>query len=351
MSALDFLFEGSAPTPGSTSATTTSQLPEWYNEYTRNMLGRAQAVADIPYATYGGPRIAGLTPTEQAGMAGTQRAAGAFEPFLQGAETALGQATGVSGMGAAAPYLKAAGTTFPAAVGQYMSPYTENVVKRIGDIGVRQLQEKFLPAIGEEFTRAGQFGGSRMGEFGARALRDVQEAVLGEQAKALQAGYGQAADIYGADVGRMADLARVAGGLGATDVQSLMGLAGKYGELGEAAQALGLRGAKAVTDVGATERAMQQANLDLAYQDFLRQQGYPAEQAVFLSKMLGGVRLPEVTVQQSTEMPAMAGGPSGLSKALSGAQGVAALVDFYKKYFGNFGGGNDFKDPSWFVDD
>ena len=72
----------------------------------------------------------------------------------------------------------------------------------------RQLQEKYLPAVGEEFIKAGQFsvgpGSTRMGEFGARALRDVQENVLAEQAKALQAGYGQAADIFQADVARSA---------------------------------------------------------------------------------------------------------------------------------------------------
>ena len=334
MSVVDFLFEGQAPTPTTLTGSTTSQLPEWYNEYTRNMLGRAQAVADLPYTQYGGPRIAGFTPTEQAGFGATKEAAGAFKPFLSGAEAALGGAGGISGMGAAQPYLAGASTTFPQAAAQYMSPYTQNVVNRIGDLGLRQLQEKFLPAIGEEFTRAGQFGGSRMGEFGARALRDVQEAVLGEQAKALESGYKTAADIYGADVGRMAELARTAGGLGASDVQNLMNLAGKYGELGASAQQLGLTGGKAITGVGETERAMNQANLDLAYQDFLRQQGYPAEQAKFLSSMLGGVRLPEVRVEQRQELPAGATGTQpGISTIVGGLSGILGLIDKYKDLF------------------
>jgi hypothetical protein len=451
MSVVDFLFEGSAPTPGSSTATTTSQLPEWYNEYTRNMLGRAQSIADIPYSTYGGPRIAGFTPTEQAGMAATQTAAGAYKPFLSGAEAALGRAGGTSGLGsampflqqsagmsgagafqpfagqampaitqagqrsalsaaqplferalaespisAAQPYAQAAMRTFPQAAAEYMNPYTEGVVNRISDLGVRQLQEKFLPEIGEEFTRAGQFGGSRMGEFGARALRDVQEAVLGEQAKALQSGYGQAAEIFGQDVGRaatlagtlgqlggaqqramleagagigklssddisrllesgvrLADIGRISGQLtvedaarlanigqtagtvGGADISRLMDLAGRYGELGGAAQTMGLRGAQAVTGVGTAERGMQQQNLDLAYQDFLRQQGYPAEQAAFLSKMLSGVKLPEVNIQQTTSMPAQPGGPSGIEQFLGGATGIGEIFDLYNKYFGS----------------
>ena len=427
MSVTDFLFEGQAPPPATLTGTATSQLPEWYNEYTRNMLGRAQAIADIPYATYGGPRIAGFTPTEQAGMAATQTAAGAYKPFISSAEQLFGRSAGISptgmaqpfvgeaaditraaagastlplaqmyygqaiqqgGLGAAQPfmgraaemsaagaaapgfgtaeravtrageaaavplaqqyierglgespltaaqpYLAGASRTFPQAAAEYMSPYTQGVVGQIADLGLRQLQEKFLPAIGEEFTKAGQFGGSRMGEFGARALRDVGEAVLSEQAKALESGYKTAADIYGTDVSRMADLARISGGLGAQDVQSLMGLAGKYGELGEAAQTLGLRGAEAVTGVGAAERALQQQNLNLAYQDFLRQQGYPAEQAKFLSGMLGGVRLPEVKIEQTTEMPAMPGDPSGIAKGVAGFKGIFELYDLLKKYF------------------
>ena len=68
MSVLDFLFEGSAPTPGSTTGTTTVQLPEWYTQYTTDMLGKAQAISNLPYAQYLGPRIAPFTPTEKTGF-------------------------------------------------------------------------------------------------------------------------------------------------------------------------------------------------------------------------------------------------------------------------------------------
>lgn len=81
-SVVDFLFEGKAPTPVTLTGTSTVQLPEWYTQYTTDMLGRAQAVANLPYAQYTGPRIAGFTPTEQAGFAATQQAAGAYQPFL-----------------------------------------------------------------------------------------------------------------------------------------------------------------------------------------------------------------------------------------------------------------------------
>lgn len=453
MSAVDFLFEGSAPTPGTTASTSQVQLPEWYTQYTTDMLGRAQAAANLPYAQYTGPRIAGFTPTEQAGFAATQQAATAFQPFLQQAQSTLGAAGGISGLGAAGadltragtmmgapaaqpffgqaagmsgvtaaqplfqqalptiqqagqasaltaaqPFLGAAARTFPQAAAEYMNPYTRAVVEQLGDVGVRQLQEKYLPAIGQEFIQAGQFGpgpgGTRMGEFGARALRDVQQSVLAEQSKALQAGYGQAADIFAedarraatlaattgqlsgqdltrmlesgarvADIGsklgqltsddatRLAEIGKATGTLTAQDAQTLarigetrgqlaqqdavnlQNLAQRYLSAAEGAQTMGLRGAEAVTGVGEAERKMQQANLDLAYKDFLRQEQYPKEQVKFLSDILGGVELPQTTITQTTTTPAQAGGPSAIEKAIAGGTGVANIIDMFKKYF------------------
>jgi hypothetical protein len=320
MSFLDFLFGGSAPTPGTSSTSTQVQLPEWYNQYTTDMLGRAQGVANLPYAQYTGPRIAGFTPTEKTGFEMTKAAAGSYQPFL----------------GQAGEALAGASKTFPSAVQEYMNPYTQNVVDQIAAQGVRQLQEKYLPAVGQEFIQAGQFnvgpGSTRMGEFGARALRDVQEAVLGEQAKALQAGYGQAADIFQSDAARKAQLAGTAA--------DIAGMAQRYG----------LTGAGAVTGVGEKEREMGQANLNLAYQDFLKQEGYPKEQIKFLSDVLQGVRLPQTTVSQTTEMPAQAGGASAIEKAITGGKGAADLIDMFRKYFPSKSSGTDTTDYSKLAD-
>lgn len=312
MSAVDFLFEGSAPTPGTTASTSQVQLPEWYTQYTTDMLGRAQAAANLPYAQYTGPRIAGFTPTEQAGFEATKQAAMTYQPFLQQA----GQ------------QLAGAGVTFPEAVGTYMSPYTQNVVNQIAEQGVRQLQEKYLPAVGEEFIKAGQFGpgpgSTRMGEFGARALRDVQEAVLSEQAKALESGYKTAADIFAGDVSRKGELA------------------GRAADIAGLAQRYGLTGAGAIGGVGEKERAMQQANLELAYKDFLRQEAYPKEQIQFLGNVLQGVRLPQTTITSTSSTLPQPGGPSPIQKAITGAAGVSDIIDFFKKYFpsGSSGSGS-----------
>jgi hypothetical protein len=63
-------------------------------------------------------------------------------------------------------------------IGQFFNPYTESVTNQIAKLGARNLSENLLPAVSDSFIRAGQFGGTRMGEFGSRALRDTQESVL-----------------------------------------------------------------------------------------------------------------------------------------------------------------------------
>jgi hypothetical protein len=296
---------------------------------------------------YPGPRIAGFTPGERTGFEATKTAATAYQPFLTGTAETLGKAGEVSPLGVAQPYLGAAAKTFPSAVQEYMNPYTQNVVNQIAEQGVRQLQEKYLPAVGQEFIQAGQFGvgpgSTRMGEFGARALRDVQEAVLAEQSKALQAGYGQAADIFASDVGRQAQLAGTAGQLGIGEAQALRDLASRYGETAGEAQRLGLTGAEAITGVGTKERAMQQANLDLAYQDFLRQEGYPKEQIKFLSDVLSGVQIPKTEISTQQQIPSEDVLETGLSKAANTYKVIdeilkgstnSSISDLIKKYLG-----------------
>jgi hypothetical protein len=355
-------------------------------------------------------------------MSGLQTA----QPYLTQALSPIQEAGRGSALTATQPYLGAAAQMFPEQFGRYMNPYIENVVKQIADVGVEQLQEKYLPAVGQEFIGAGQFsvgpGSTRMGEFGARALRDVQKAVLGEQAKALQAGYGQAADIFASDAARQSQLAQLVGSLSTQDLNRLMesgvqtanigsmlgrlsaedadrlakiasttgeltsadaqllanlgrstgeltgmdarlaaemdrfkgemgiasqralaDLAARYADLGGTAQTLGLTGAEAVTGVGAKERAMRQANLDLAYQDFLRQEGYPKEQVQFLANVLSGVQIPKTEISTRQELPSQDDLETGLSKAANTYKVIdeilkgstnSSISDLIKKYLG-----------------
>ena len=67
-------------------------------------------------------------------------------------------------------------------------------------------------------------------------------------------------------------------------------------DLGGTERAAGIQGAQLLENIGRSQRGFQQEGLDLAYQDFIRQQAYPEQQLQFLSSILRGVPVqPSVT--------------------------------------------------------
>ena len=125
-------------------------------------------------------------------QAGQQNIMGAANPYLQQSSQTTAEALSDKALNAANPYLQAAAQSGASGIGQYTSPYQQGVMDVIAKQGARNLSENLLPAVSDQFIKAGQFGGTRMGEFGSRALRDTQEAILNQQAQAAQQGYGQA---------------------------------------------------------------------------------------------------------------------------------------------------------------
>jgi hypothetical protein len=299
----------------------------------------------------------------------------AATPGLQQGAQFTGQSTNALGINMAQPYLQQAGQSSVANIGQYMNPYNEAVTNRIGELGARNLTENLMPAIEGRYIQAGQLGyGGRGGVGGtpsgmmtdtARTLRDVNADILAQQTAALQSGYTQAAGLAGTDLGRQGQLAQTAGGLG-TQQQGALAQAGQqmanigqtYGTLtgaqqraltdigtnvgtfagqdisrtlqgaqqlaglGEDAQRLGLTGAGALQQVGALQQQQGQKNLDVAYEEWLRQEGYDQEQLDRMIKTFQGVSggVPQATTEYGIS-------PSGVqNKSTSTAAEIAAAA-------------------------
>jgi hypothetical protein len=308
----------------------------------------------------------------------------AATPGLQQGAQFTAQSTNALGMNAAQPYLQQAGQSSVANIGQYMNPYNEAVTNRIGELGARNLTENLLPAIEGRYIQAGQLGFGGRGGLGgtpsgmmtetARTLRDVNADILAQQTAALQSGYTQAAGLAGTDLGRQGQLAQTAGSLG-TQQQGALAQAGQqmanigqtYGTLtgaqqraitdiganvgtfagqdisrtlqgaqqlagmGEDAQRLGLTGAGALQQVGALQQQQGQKNLDVAYSDFLRQQGYEQEQIDQMLKTFQGVAtgIPTATQEygvspSSVKQEYPASTASNIASGLAGAAGIVA---------------------------
>jgi hypothetical protein len=298
----DFLNNGQLPA-GSTYTSKTSEtvLPEWYTNYAMQLLSNQQALSANPLQLYQGPRVAEFSPTQQQGFNMTGQAATAYQPALTAATQATQGAMAAPGaLATAQPYMAQAGQSSVANINQYMNPYTDAVVNRIGELGARNLRENIMPEIEGRYIAAGQlgFGGRQPGSATpsgmmtdtARAVRDTSADILGRQTEALRSGYSEAAGLAGTDLSRMGQLAQTAGGFAGQDITRNLAGAQQLAGMGEAAQQLGLAGAGALSQVGATQQGQAQRNLDVAYSDFLRQQGYPQEQINAMLQTMGGVR-------------------------------------------------------------
>lgn len=166
----------------------------------------------------------------QAGALDSVRAA---DPYFGQAAGATQQAISERALAAAQPYLQSASGSAAGGIDSYMGNYNSAVTDQIAKLGARNLKENLLPNISDQFIAAGQFGGSRMGEFGQRALRDTQESVLAQQAQALQQGYGQALGASQADLARQAQLAGTVGSISGADLSRTLQGAGQYNTLGQ----------------------------------------------------------------------------------------------------------------------
>jgi hypothetical protein len=215
-------------------------------------------------------------------------------------------------------------------INDYMNPYTQNVVDRLGDVAGRTLREKLLPAVNDSFISAGQAGSSRNAEILGRTLRDTSESTTQAQLGALQQGYTQALDTSGTDKSRAATLASTAGGLGNTDTTAGLNIANQLGTLGQDQQSFALKGAGALNTIGTQQQTLNQQNLDQALKDFMAQKGYPQEQIDKALGTLSNVKgaVPTSSNESGVQPVANTGyAPSGLSQLGSAASGITGLLD------------------------
>jgi hypothetical protein len=311
------LFEGTPQTATSYVETTTDS-PKWMQDAIYNQIQLAQNLAYKPYEAYSLPEVAELSPLQQqayssvqaqqgqyaptlnaaqAGMQGLagadtstalgttqgsyldpsaassmlssgqtslgtaagQNIVGAASPYLSAAGSATGQALSGSALNTASPYLSTAGQSSVSNIQDYMNPYQQNVMDVIAQQGARNLSENVLPSVSDAFIKAGQFGSSGMGEFGSRAVRDTQEAVLQQQAAAAQEGYTQAAQLQQADLARQAQLAQTAGGLSEADLARTLQAGTQYGTLGQTTGQLTAQQQQNLAAIGQAQLAGGQA--------------------------------------------------------------------------------------------
>jgi primosomal replication protein N len=219
----------------------------------------------------------------------------------------------------------------------------EALARQMGDIQARGSQAAFEQA-------AQQFGLDRAARMqveqqrAAEAAR-VQQAAAAEQARVDQARYtelanresAQAAEFARAGNAEAAEAARVqaaryedlarrqaaieqsrqfGAGQALAGYQALASTASGLAGLGERQRAADIQGAQLLEAQGLGEMARGQAGLDVAYQDFLRQQGYPMEQLGQFSTMLRGLPVAPAGTA-TTYQPTPSAGQQALGTGIS----------------------------------
>lgn len=240
---------------GTSTSTSTYSPPANVQANYDFLANQAKSVAATPFQPYTGEMVAGLTPTQEAGIQNVNASAGLAQPYY----------------GAGAGYVQQAATPFgQQQLNQYMSPYINDVVSQtmanLGETNAQQRQQLLGNAISQ-----GAFGGDRAGIAQAELARQQNLATGQTLANVLQGGYGQALGQFNADQARALQA-------GST-----------LGQLGAGAQVAGLQGAQAQLGAGAQQQAVQQAQDVANQQQFQAAQAYPFQTTQFLGNLLLGI--------------------------------------------------------------
>jgi hypothetical protein len=264
----------------------TSALAQPYFNQANQLTGQAMQSA----ASQATPYFNQANAYTQQGAGGT---AGLATPYLNQAAMGTNIAGSANTAALANPYMQQASQlsgqgaqTGLGGIQDYMNPYQDQVVSRIGELGARNLKENLLPNIQDQAIRSGTFGGSRSGEAIGRALRDTQESTLAQQTSALQQGYTQAGQQLQADRARQlqaaqqqAGFGQQAAGMSAADFQRMLSASGQQAQIGQSMAGLSSADQQRLLAAGQQSAALGQSAAGLTGADYQRMLAGAQQQA------------------------------------------------------------------------
>jgi hypothetical protein len=312
--------KGDSPAPAPTSSTVTqTNLPEYARPYFENLLNRTQAQSYQNYQPYGAARVAGFTPEQTAVQQGYSNlgSPSQFGQATQGMNIAGGMGLGAAGAGLnqALAYNPASAQNFGSTQAQqYTNPYQQNVtntaLREAINKGMLDRNAGMAGSIGR-----GTFGGARQALMQSEQNRGLNQQLGDIQMQGSQQGYQNAQTQFNADQARQQQAQQYAAGLGqqlfGTGLQGVQQAATGLGALGAQQQVSDISRLQAQQGAAAQKQALQQTQLDTAYQDFLRQRDYPQEQLGFYSNILRGLPVQLASTQQTYAAPPSIGSQIG----------------------------------------
>lgn len=264
-----------------------TNLPKYVKPYFERLLKRTEAESKQAYNPYTGQRLAnvsGDTLQSRQNIRNIASSGIAGLPAAQGA-TMAGMQRALQGLGYQSQDFDSA------AAQKYMPTYMQNVVDVQKQQAIQDFQDQNA-ARAAQAVQAGAFGGSRQAIAQGMAQNELSRQLADIQAKGQQAAFEQASGQFERDRAARESAER----LGLTAGESLGAQGSQLAQLGQLAREGDIQAATLLEQIGKDQMARQQAGLDMAYEDFVRQRDYPREQLQFMSSILRGV-----PVQPSTE--------------------------------------------------
>ncbi len=174
---------------------------------------------------------------------------------------------------------QSAATPFHQDYQKYMNPFIQSILDKQRTEGLRTFNEGIMPALSSQFIQRGTYGGGMHRGLAERAARDVQQSIGDRQMQTLAGGFQQAAQIHASDADRRLQAANQIAGLGQKR---------QAGNVADIAT-LGAQGER--------NRGIRQQDLDVGYNNFLRQSEYPWSQLSNLSSAISGSQIPSQALQ------------------------------------------------------
>ena len=264
---------------------TESSLSNYVGPYVTDMLGKGEALAEMPYEAYTGPLTAGESDLQTQAFTGLANlTAPEVEAFKPGSFTDEGVAA------------------------KYMNPYLMAALQPQIDEAKRQAEIQRVQDAGR-LTRAGAFGGSRQAVMEAEGARGLLDRIGATTAAGYRDAYDKAMGQFNVEQGR---------GQTAQDTANQL--------------AMQILGAQKIG--GDAQRAIEQEGIEADIAQFEEERDFPFKQVQYMQSLLQGLPL---AAQQYTYAQ-----PSVLSELLSGSGGI---MDIFNSLFG-LGGGSDTKETA-----
>ena len=266
------LFQGSALPATVTTTEQQQTAPDFYTNYLQDIANLGQNAV-----TQGG--VAGFSPLQQQAFQMAPQAAFAGANSLNAAQNALGTIDA---------------NTAANLVGNYMNPFTKDVLNANELQSQQNIQRNILPALASAGVGTGSFGSSRMANATGQSLADIQSQLGAQNANLLNTGYNQSMQNAQTGIGEQLTAGQ------------------QLNALGTEQNALAQAGLNQLSNLGGQQQAFGQKVLC-----------NPMAMAQNFSKLMGGYNIPMGEVNQVTA-PGQQGNFS--NSPLSQIAGLGTLI-------------------------